>query len=59
MTWKYIGEGSALAGMPARDLTDEEFAEYSKAFKAREGVAIEKAPEFKALYQHEADKKKE
>jgi hypothetical protein len=57
MAWKYIGDGSFLAGVPARDLTDEEYAEYAKAFKEREGVPLEKAPEFAQLYAREADAK--
>lgn len=57
MAWKYIGGGSFLTGVPARDLTDDEYAEYSKAFKAREGVALDKAPEFKSLYEQQADRK--
>lgn len=40
--WKYIGQGSFLTGVPARDLSDDEFSEYAKAFKEREGVALEK-----------------
>jgi hypothetical protein len=55
--WRYIGQGSFLSGMPPSDLTDEEFAEHAKAFKAREGVAVEKALEFSSLYKHEADRK--
>jgi hypothetical protein len=52
--WKYIGDGSFLAGVPATDLTDDEFAEYAQAFREREGVALEKAPEFARLYKREA-----
>lgn len=38
--WKYVGEGTLL-GVPARDLSDEEYAEYAATFEAREGVALE------------------
>lgn len=55
--WKYIGDGSFLTGVPPRDLTDEEFAEYAKAFEAREGVALEKAPDFERMYKREGAKK--
>lgn len=50
--WKYIGNGSFLAGVPACDMTDEECAEYAKAFEAREGVPLRDAPEFSTLYKH-------
>ena len=38
--WKYVGEGTLL-GVPARDLTDEEYELYAAAFKAREGVTLD------------------
>lgn len=59
MAWKYIGKGSFLAGVPAADLTDAEFAEYAKAFEEREGVALEKAPEFEQLYVREESRGRE
>lgn len=40
MALKYIGDGSTLVGVPARDLTDEEEALYGPQFKAREGVEL-------------------
>lgn len=39
--WKFVGEGSYLVGVPARDLTDEEYAEYAARFEEREGVKLE------------------
>lgn len=40
MGWKFVGDGTLL-GVPARDLTDEEYAKYAPEFEAREGVALE------------------
>lgn len=40
MALKYVGDGSFLTGVPARDLTDEEEALYAPQFKAREGVDL-------------------
>jgi len=42
MAWKYTSDGSTLLGVPARDLTDEEYAEYSVTFLEREGVTLAK-----------------
>ena len=53
MVWRYVGQGSYLTGVPARDLTDDEYTELNKAFREREGVNIDDAPE--QLYKHEPD----
>lgn len=53
MALKYIGDGSWFAGVPARDLTDEEEAEYGARFKEREGVALEDT----ALYTRDGGKR--
>jgi hypothetical protein len=55
--WKYIGQGSFFTGVPASDMTDDEFNEYAKAFEEREGLPLKKAPEFAVLYEHVPDKK--
>lgn len=55
MTWKYISQGSFVTGVPARDLTDEEFEEYRKTFDAREGK--KGLLEGTGLFKHEPDKK--
>ncbi|MCP4010012.1 MAG: hypothetical protein GY726_10930 [Proteobacteria bacterium] len=36
--WKYIGKGSALLGVPARDLTDNEVKEHGTKFIERSGL---------------------
>lgn len=53
MPWKYISEGSNVVGVPPRDLTDEEWELYSKAFEKREGVPLEKC----GLYEKVSGKK--
>lgn len=40
MALKYIGDGSTLVGVPARDLTDAEEAQYGTKFAEREGVDL-------------------
>lgn len=37
--WKFVGDGTLL-GVPARDLSDEEYAEYAAKFEEREGVTL-------------------
>lgn len=57
MSWKYVGDGSWVSGVPhpapGEDLilTDEEYAEYAREFKAREGVDLAKT----GLYAKVAD----
>jgi hypothetical protein len=36
MTIKYVGQGSHIPGVPARDLTEAEYALYKKTIKAQE-----------------------
>jgi len=36
--WKYIGEGRTVAGVPAEDLTDEEFADVEARLNAQFGA---------------------
>ena len=38
MTWKYIGEGRMITGVPAHDLTDEEFEAAEARLDAQFGV---------------------
>lgn len=40
MTWKYAQDGSTLLGVPARDLSDDEYEKYAAEFEAREGVQL-------------------
>ena len=42
MGFKYIGDGSFVPGVPARDLADDgEDAEYVRRYEEREGVKLE------------------
>lgn len=36
MTIKYVGQGAHIPGVPARDLTEAEYAEHKKTIKAQE-----------------------
>ena len=38
MTWKYTGEGRNITGVPAQDLTDEEFEAAEARLDAQFGV---------------------
>ena len=38
MTWKYIGEGRSITGVPAQDLPDEEFDAAEARLDAQFGV---------------------
>jgi len=42
MLWKYIGDGSFVAGVPARDLSGPEDEAAVKRYEEREGVPLEK-----------------
>lgn len=39
MTIKYVGNGTFIHGVPARDLSEVEYANYKKAIKAAEKAA--------------------
>lgn len=39
MTAKYVGEGTYIPGVPARDLTKEEYAKHKKTIKVAEKAA--------------------
>ena len=65
--WKYIGDGRTITGVPAEDLTDEEFAAAEARLDAQFGVTgslsgcqhpeEEREPGHACLlYQHVADK---
>lgn len=41
-SYKYIGDGSMLSGVPARDLEGEEDEAAVRRFEEREGVKLEK-----------------
>ena len=51
--WKYIGDGSFVTGVPARDLDGEEDMECVRRFEEREGVGLEKT----GLYVRDEGKK--
>ena len=54
MGWKYIGDGSFVPGVPARDLADDgEDADCVTRFEAREGVTLDKT----GLYVRDEPKK--
>jgi len=38
MTLKYVGQGAYIYGIPARDLTDEEAAQYEAAIREQEAL---------------------
>lgn len=56
--WKYIDQGgSSIPGVPAEDLSDEDFAAYAKSYAEINGFepdALEKS----GLYEHVADAKR-
>lgn len=41
MPLKYIGNGEALLGFPAKDLSDDEILQYAKKFLVQNGLYIE------------------
>lgn len=41
MPLKYLGNGEAILGFPARDMTDEEILKYARKFLAQSGLYAE------------------
>lgn len=47
MTIKYVGQGAHIPGVPARDLTEAEYAEHKQTIKAQEkltGITLYEVP---------------
>ena len=57
MAWKYVGDGSSIPGIPATDLSDEEFEAYAKSYAENNKFPANSA-EKSGLWKHEADGKK-
>lgn len=55
--WKYVGEGECIPGVPARDMTDEEFEEacarYAEKELEEDRAAAAAALKASPLYRHE------
>ncbi len=55
MTWRYVGQGESIPGIPQGDIADEEFErlseEYDSHFSPEQAGSLKRSP----LYKHVKD----